>query len=82
MNTESQNAIFPKGEKGAADYFTGTAWVNILVPQNETGNYSIGNVLFEPRCRNNWHIHPAGQILIVTDGKGWYQEKGKPCLQR
>ncbi len=79
MNTESQNAIFPKGEKGAADYFTGTAWVNILVPQNETGNYSIGNVLFEPRCRNNWHIHPAGQILIVTDGKGWYQEKGKPA---
>ncbi len=82
MNTGSQNAIFPKGEKGAADYFTGTAWVNILVPQDETGNYSIGNVLFEPRCRNNWHIHPAGQILIVTDGKGRYQEKGKPCLQR
>lgn len=78
MNTsENQNTIFPKGEKASAAYFTGTAWVNILVPQDETGKYSIGNVTFEPGCRNNWHTHPAGQILLVTDGKGYYQEKGK-----
>src|SRR3954462_7304186 len=51
--------------------------VNILLPKDETGTYSIGNVIFEAGCRNNWHIHPAGQTLIVTDGKGWYQEKGK-----
>ncbi len=80
MNTsEDQNDIFPKGEKANADYFTGTAWVNILVPKDKTGNYSIGNVVFEPGCRNNWHTHPAGQTLIVIDGKGWYQEKDKPA---
>ena len=80
MNTlENQNAIFPNGEKASADYFTGTAWVNILVPQDETGTYAIGNVVFEPGCRNNWHKHPAGQILLVTDGNGFYQEKGKPA---
>ncbi|HUI92777.1 MAG TPA: carboxymuconolactone decarboxylase family protein [Chitinivibrionales bacterium] len=76
---ENQNAIFPKGEKTSSNYFTGTAWLNILVPQDETGNYAIGNVVFEPGCRNNWHKHPAGQILLVTDGKGFYQEKGKPA---
>ena len=53
--------------------------MNILVPQDETGSYAIGNVVFEPGCRNNWHKHPAGQILLVTDGKGYYQEKGKPA---
>jgi len=54
MNTiENQNAIFPKGEKVSADYFTGTAWVNILVPQDETGIYAIDNVVFEPGCRTN-----------------------------
>ena len=79
MNTE--NSIFPKGEKTSPAYFTGTAWLNVLVPQDETGNYSIGNVSFEPSCRNNWHTHPAGQILIVTDGKGFYQEKGQPARQ-
>ncbi len=80
MNTtKNQNAIFLKGQKASADYFTGTAWVNILVPQDETESYAIGNVVFEPGCRNNWHKHPAGQILLVTDGKGYYQEKGKPA---
>ncbi len=80
MNTlENQNTIFPKGDKTSADYFTGTAWLNILVPQDETGNYAIGNVVFEPGCRNNWHKHPAGQILLITDGKGYYQERGKPA---
>ncbi|MDB5024433.1 MAG: hypothetical protein JWP78_2188 [Mucilaginibacter sp.] len=48
---------FPKGNQGSADYFTGTAWVNILVPKDETGSYNIGNVVFEPGCRNNWHTH-------------------------
>jgi 4-carboxymuconolactone decarboxylase len=76
--TENQNIIFTKGEKAAPDYFTGTAWVKILVPKDETGTYTVGNVFFEPGCRNNWHMHAAGQILLITDGKGFYQEKGKP----
>ena len=77
MNDSQSDAIFPKGDKVPADNFTGTAWVNRLVPKDETGNYSIGNVTFEAGARTNWHTHPAGQILLVTDGKGWYQEKGK-----
>jgi len=71
------NSIFPKGDKTPADYFTGTAWLKILVPKDETGTYGIGNVVFEPGCRNNWHTHKTGQILLVTDGKGFYQERGK-----
>lgn len=43
----------------------------------------IGNVTFEPGCRNNWHAHKAtkggGQILLCTAGRGWYQEWGKPA---
>jgi 4-carboxymuconolactone decarboxylase len=82
MNDDKEtaaNVIFPKGEKAPKGNFTGTAWVNRLVPRDETGTYSVGNVVFEPGARTNWHIHPAGQILIVLDGKGWYQEKGKPA---
>lgn len=73
------NTIFPKGDKAPSAYFTGTAWVNRLVPQDETGTYSIGNVVFEPGARTNWHTHPAGQTLIISDGKGYYQEKDKPA---
>ena len=79
MNTsENQNSIFPKGEKAPADYFTGTTWVQLLVPNDDIFNCQIGNLVFEPGARNNWHTHPGGQILIATEGIGYYQEKGKP----
>ena len=40
----------------------------------------LANVTFEPGCRNNWHIHhKGGQILLCTDGEGWYQEWGQPA---
>ncbi|MBA3648068.1 MAG: cupin domain-containing protein [Chitinophagales bacterium] len=77
--SENQNIIFPKGERAPADYFNGIAWVNILVSKDETGTYAVGNVLFEPGSRNNWHTHATGQILLITDGKGWYQERNKPA---
>jgi quercetin dioxygenase-like cupin family protein len=76
--SENQNSIFPKGEKAPAEYFTGTVWVRSLVPDDTTFNCLISNVTFEPGARTNWHKHPAGQILLVTEGTGYYQEKGKP----
>jgi quercetin dioxygenase-like cupin family protein len=79
MNTtENQSTIFPKGERAPADYFTGTVWVKMLVPNDPNLNCQIVNVIFEPGARNNWHTHPGGQILIATDGIGYYQEEGKP----
>lgn len=78
MNTTGkQNSIFPKGDKTNPDYFTGTTWLYPLVPKDETGTFTAGSVSFEPGSRTNWHTHPLGQILIVIDGKGYYQEKGK-----
>ena len=73
----SGNIIFPKGEKAPTEYFTGTAWIKLLVPNDTTLNCKIGNVVFEPGARNNWHTHSGGQILIATNGTGFYQEKGK-----
>ena len=45
--------IFPKGDKVNPDYFAGTAWLNTLVPQDETGTYVVNNVSFEPGGRTN-----------------------------
>ncbi len=78
MNTsEKQNTIFPKGERAPADYFTGTVWVKMILSNDPNLSCQIANVVFEPGARNNWHTHPGGQILIATDGIGYYQEKGK-----
>lgn len=62
MNTSkdlNESLIFPKGEKIKLPYFTGTAWLESLVPKDSTFNCPIGNVTFEPGARNNWHKHPG-----------------------
>ena len=80
--SEEKLSVFPMGEKNDAyaRYFVGQSYLKMLT----TEGVVIGNVTFEPGCRNNWHIHHAtsggGQILICTAGEGWYQEEGKPAV--
>ncbi|MCG2613528.1 cupin domain-containing protein [Terrimonas sp. NA20] len=78
-NTETtslNNMIFPRGEKITNNNFTGTAWLSNLIQSDSINQNSVGNVTFEPGARTKWHAHPAGQILLVTNGVGYYQEKG------
>jgi quercetin dioxygenase-like cupin family protein len=70
--------IFPKGEKGPSKTFTGNAYNIGLVDADSTFTTAVGNVHFEPGARSNWHSHPAGQILIITDGVGYHQIEGQP----
>ena len=78
-----QGVIFPRGAENAAfaPYFVGRSYLNMLSLEGVV----IGNVTFEPGCRNNWHIHRAakggGQILLCIGGRGWYQEEGKPARE-
>ena len=70
--------LYTKGEKINSPNFTGSVWVNMIAgPQNGV-NCTVGSVSFEPGARTNWHSHPGGQILIVIEGTGYYQEEGKP----
>jgi len=80
INTDKQELteIFPKGEKGSRETFTGNAYPTSLVKSDSIYNTVVGNVYFEPGARSNWHSHPAGQILIITDGIGYHQIEGKP----
>ncbi|MGM5629923.1 cupin domain-containing protein [Apibacter raozihei] len=77
-SNETKNQIFPKGEIINNDYFSGEAWLQMLMKDKDNFDLTIGNVVFEPGVRNNWHSHPGGQILLCTDGEGYYQEKGQP----
>lgn len=82
MKKPEIDPIFELGEENPfGQYFVGQSYLKMLC----TEGVGIGNVTFEPGCRNNWHIHHAqkggGQILLCTAGKGWYQEWGKPAQQ-
>lgn len=75
--------IFPIGEPNTAyaQYFIGNSYLAPISSEQ----VKVANVTFEPRCRNNWHIHKAtqggGQMLIGVAGRGWYQEEGKPAQE-
>jgi quercetin dioxygenase-like cupin family protein len=62
--------------KGAAEFFTGDVTVNPYYAANEHTTSTGGLVDFTPGARSAWHTHPAGQVLIVTNGTGWVQEEG------
>jgi len=77
--------IFAKGGKAPQEFFSNTVWVQMLHTDDEkVFDTQVYNVTFEPSARTHWHSHPGGQILLVTEGRGYYQEKGKPArlLQR
>jgi 4-carboxymuconolactone decarboxylase len=67
--------------KGPAEYFTGNVRVEPLFAANESAPYSGAIVTFEPGARSNWHTHPSGQRLIVTQGVGRTQEWGGPIVE-
>lgn len=79
----TRTEIFERGPENTAyaQYFVGQSYLNILFSEG----IFIGNVTFEPGCRNNWHIHHAdkggGQVLLCTSGQGWYQEWTKPARE-
>lgn len=81
METEMPKiSDFPTGEEntGFAQYFSGKSWRAVLTT-NKDLNVPMSNITFEPGCRNNWHSHSGGQILICVGGVGYYQERGKPA---
>lgn len=72
-------SIFPKGEIGKnTNNYTGTIWLNELSAPDSIYKFGISQAVYAPGSKLDWHIHPGGQILLITDGTGYYQEKGKP----
>ena len=80
---EKELSVFKTGETNDAfaKYFTGQSYLNML----SLDQVVVGNVTFEPGCRNFWHIHHStsggGQVLLCTAGRGYYQEWGKDAVE-
>lgn len=73
------STLFPKGLVGAnTDNYTGTIWLNELNHPDSNFTFSLAQAVYAPGAKLNWHIHPGGQYLLITEGTGYYQEKGKP----
>ena len=77
MTDFKDSLIFPAGERFDNENFSGEVWLKMLTGMP----CPVANVTFAPACRNNWHTHRGGQILLVTAGRGYYQEWGKDARE-
>jgi quercetin dioxygenase-like cupin family protein len=69
---------FPKGELSSAKNHTGNIWLSELNVGDSTFDPSIAMATYDAGAKLDWHIHPGGQVLLITEGTGYYQERGKP----
>lgn len=78
MKKAEIDTIFNQGNINPySEFFSGQTYLTMLSNKDDIWNSSIGNVTFEPAARTNWHKHSGGQILLVLNGEGRYQERGK-----
>lgn len=78
VHAQTTERVFPKGELSAAKNHTGDIWLSELVMGDATFDSSIAQAVYGPGAKLDWHIHPGGQVLLITEGIGYYQERGKP----
>ncbi|TBW26399.1 DUF4440 domain-containing protein [Gramella sp. KN1008] len=73
----AQESIFPKGKKAPNVHHTGDIWLSHVFAADETFDFNIAQAVSAEGSKLNWHLHPKGQLLLITHGVGYYQEKGK-----
>jgi quercetin dioxygenase-like cupin family protein len=62
--------------KAPAEWFTGDAWFDVIVPIDGRAQGRCNSVHFSPGARTAWHKHANGQLLHVTEGIGLTQVRG------
>lgn len=77
------DGIFELGEvtlEAYRKYYSGTAYEHVLVPYTSETGVTVAHVTYAAGCRNDWHLHHGGQLILALSGKGWHQEEGKEAV--
>ena len=64
--------------QGPSEWFTGNVRIEKVFAAPEPARVGVAVVSFAPGARTNWHTHPLGQVLLVTEGVGWTQCENGP----
>lgn len=77
-HAQTASSGFPKGELSSTKNHTGNIWLNELSVGDSTFDPGIAMATYDAGAKLDWHMHPGGQVLLITEGTGFYQERGKP----
>ena len=64
-------------KKAPNTHYIGNAWLKRLIVADEDFEYNLTQATFQTDSTLDWHKHSTGQVLIIINGEGYYQEKGK-----
>ena len=71
------SSYLTQGPKAPNTHYIGEAWLNGVLQADGDFSYNITKATFKVNSTLDWHKHGSIQVLIVVDGEGYYQEKGK-----
>jgi quercetin dioxygenase-like cupin family protein len=77
-HAQTTESGFPKGELSTAKNHTGNIWLSELSAGDSTFDPTIAMATYDAGAKLDWHVHPGGQVLLITEGTGYYQERGRP----
>ncbi len=78
QSSDSKIASFlTEGTKAPNTHYIGEAWLNSVLQADDDINYNITKATFRANSTLDWHKHPTPQVLIIVEGEGYYQERGK-----
>jgi len=81
QNSEySINSFLTEGVKAPNTHHIGDAWLNFLHQADDEFKYNITQATFSPNSTLDWHKHSSPQIIIIVEGEGYYQERGKEAV--
>lgn len=78
MPAAAQDAPFARGEMSTAKNHRGDIWLNELSAGDSVIDAGVAVATVAPGAVLDWHAHPGGQVLVITEGDGFYQERGRP----
>jgi quercetin dioxygenase-like cupin family protein len=68
---QTADPIFPKGELSTVKNHTGNIWLKELSVGDSTFDPTIAVATYDPGAKLDWHVHPGGQVLLITEGTGY-----------
>jgi len=71
------SSYLDEGNKAPNTHYIGEAWLNGLLRADDNLNYNITKATFRANSTLDWHKHTSPQVLIIVEGEGYYQERGK-----
>ena len=77
----SLSSYLVEGIKAPNTHYIGEAWLNSLLRADEEINYNITKATFKANSTLDWHKHGTPQVLIIVEGEGYYQERGKDPIR-